>query len=195
VDLGCRVSDVSQRLLRERVRRMLGAVIPVVPEAFAVTCAGSEFELPQPGVVALFSVRGCRQKPTMVNVIAGLLKAVFRRWCLDDAVLLDTRAAHRCSDETRRMLRIAKCESAYSTLKCPSQRRVCAMAKRARVPGSGRHRCQRSAGSALDLGVLMHRRNYPVRLSGRGEASARGHRPGLLSQPEPAVARSSRWLA
>ncbi len=49
----------------------------------------ARFELPTPGVVALFGRSGCG-KSTLINVIAGLLDADSGRIALDDVVLLDT---------------------------------------------------------------------------------------------------------
>ena len=49
----------------------------------------AQFELPTPGVVALFGRSGCG-KSTLVDVLAGLLDADAGRIVLDGAVLLDT---------------------------------------------------------------------------------------------------------
>jgi molybdate transport system ATP-binding protein len=47
------------------------------------------FELPTPGVVALFGRSGCG-KSTLVHIIGGLLAPGSGRVMLEDAVLLDT---------------------------------------------------------------------------------------------------------
>ena len=50
----------------------------------------ARFEMPTPGVVALFGRSGCG-KSTLVEIIAGLLEADSGLVQLDDEVLLDTR--------------------------------------------------------------------------------------------------------
>src|SRR6202022_2495705 len=62
----------------------------------------ANFELPTPGVVALFGRSGCG-KTTLVNVIAGLLVAERGRVALDDAVLLDTDQGIDVPPERRRI--------------------------------------------------------------------------------------------
>src|ERR1700690_1296680 len=62
----------------------------------------AEFEIPTPGVVALFGRSGCG-KTTLVNVIAGLLPADFGRVALDDNVLLDTDLRIDVPPERRRI--------------------------------------------------------------------------------------------
>ena len=60
------------------------------------------FELPTPGVVALFGRSGCG-KSTVVNIIAGLLEADSGRVALDDGVLLDTQRSIDVPPERRRI--------------------------------------------------------------------------------------------
>ena len=62
----------------------------------------ARFELPTPGVVALFGRSGCG-KSTLVNVIAGLLDADSGRVALDDVVLLDTERHVEVPPERRRI--------------------------------------------------------------------------------------------
>ncbi|MFI4890621.1 MAG: molybdenum ABC transporter ATP-binding protein [Steroidobacterales bacterium] len=60
----------------------------------------TDFELPTPGVVALFGRSGCG-KSTLVDVLAGLLDADSGRIALDDTVLLDTAAGINVAAERR----------------------------------------------------------------------------------------------
>jgi molybdate transport system ATP-binding protein len=62
----------------------------------------AKFELPTPGVVALFGRSGCG-KSTLVNVIAGLLDADAGRVVLDDRILVDTDQRIDVPPERRRM--------------------------------------------------------------------------------------------
>ncbi len=61
-----------------------------------------QFELPTPGVVALFGRSGCG-KSTVVNLIAGLLRPDSGRVVLGDTVLLDTRRSVNVAPERRRI--------------------------------------------------------------------------------------------
>ena len=60
------------------------------------------FELPTPGVVALFGRSGCG-KSTAVNIIAGLLQPDSGRVVLDDTVLVDLQQGVDVPPERRRI--------------------------------------------------------------------------------------------
>lgn len=62
----------------------------------------AEFELPTPGVAALFGRSGCG-KTTLIDLIAGLLDPDEGRVALDERVLVDTRARIRVPPEARRI--------------------------------------------------------------------------------------------
>ena len=62
----------------------------------------AKFELPTPGVVALFGRSGCG-KSTLVNLIAGLTEADAGRVVLDETVLLDTARRVDVPAERRRI--------------------------------------------------------------------------------------------
>jgi molybdate transport system ATP-binding protein len=62
----------------------------------------ADFELPTPGVVALFGRSGCG-KSTLVEVLAGLLKADHGHIELDGTVLLDTASGINVAAERRRI--------------------------------------------------------------------------------------------
>ncbi len=62
----------------------------------------AQFDLPTPGVVALFGRSGCG-KSTLVNIIAGLLDADHGRVALDEDVLLDTERRIDMPPERRRI--------------------------------------------------------------------------------------------
>jgi molybdate transport system ATP-binding protein len=62
----------------------------------------ARFEMPTPGVVALFGRSGCG-KSTLVEIIAGLLEADSGLVQLDDEVLLDTRRRLDVPPERRRI--------------------------------------------------------------------------------------------
>jgi molybdate transport system ATP-binding protein len=78
-------------MLRAAVRKRRGA--------FTLS---AEFELPTPGVVAIFGRSGCG-KTTLVNLLAGLLPADEGRIDLDGQVLLDTAGGVDVPAERRRI--------------------------------------------------------------------------------------------
>jgi molybdate transport system ATP-binding protein len=132
------------------------------------------FELPTPGVVALFGRSGSG-KSTLVNVIAGLLDADAGRVALDDAVLLDTQRRIDVPPERRRIgyvfqdARLFPHMSVAANLKYGEKR---AAAHRFVDLGT--------VAGLLDLGSLMTRRTQ--QLSG-GEKQRVAIGRALLSQP------------
>ena len=132
------------------------------------------FELPTPGVVALFGRSGSG-KSTLVNVIAGLLDADAGRVALDDAVLLDTQRRIDVPPERRRIgyvfqdARLFPHMSVAANLKYGEKR-------------AAAHRFVDldTVAGLLDLGSLMTRRTH--QLSG-GEKQRVAIGRALLSQP------------
>src|SRR5277367_2923917 len=134
----------------------------------------ARFELPTPGVVALFGRSGCG-KSTLVNIIAGLLHADAGRVALDDEVLLDTARQLFVSPEHRRIgyvfqdARLFPHMSVAANLRYGLKRAAAAsVVSLDRVVG------------LLDLGPLMDRRSHG--LSG-GERQRVAIGRALLSQP------------
>jgi molybdate transport system ATP-binding protein len=132
------------------------------------------FELPTPGVVALFGRSGSG-KSTLVNVIAGLLDADAGRVALDDEVLLDTQRRIDVPPERRRIgyvfqdARLFPHMSVAANLKYGEKR-------------AAAHRFVDldTVAGLLDLGPLMKRRTQ--QLSG-GEKQRVAIGRALLSQP------------
>jgi molybdate transport system ATP-binding protein len=134
----------------------------------------AQFELPTPGVVALFGRSGSG-KSTLVNVIAGLLKADSGWVALDDAVLLDTTLDIDVLPERRRIGYVFQDARLFPHLSVAANLRY--GQRRARVPpfvGID------LVADLLDLGALMDRRTH--QLSG-GERQRVAIGRALLSQP------------
>jgi molybdate transport system ATP-binding protein len=78
---------------------MLTAAVKLRRGAFTLQ---AQIDAPTPGIVALFGRSGSG-KSSLVNAIAGLLRADEGRVCLDDRLLLDTRQGVNVPAERRRM--------------------------------------------------------------------------------------------
>ena len=132
------------------------------------------FELPTPGVVALFGRSGCG-KSTLVNAIAGLLDADSGRVTLDDTVLLDTQQRLYVPPERRRIGYVFQEARLFPHLNVAANLQY----------GERRAPAQRfvtldTVAGLLDLGALMDRRTH--QLSG-GERQRVAIGRALLSQP------------
>jgi molybdate transport system ATP-binding protein len=132
------------------------------------------FELPTPGVVALFGRSGCG-KSTLVNVIAGLLDADAGRVVLDDIVLLDTELRICVPPERRRIGYVFQDARLFPHLSVASNLRY----GETRAPAR-RYVTLDTVVDLLDLGSLMDRRTH--QLSG-GERQRVAIGRALLSQP------------
>lgn len=135
----------------------------------------AQFDLPTPGVVALFGRSGCG-KSTLVNIIAGLLGADAGRVALDGVVLLDTTRRIDTAPEHRRIGYVFQDARLFPHLSVAGN--LLYAQKRAEVPAfvSFADVC-----ALLDLGALLERRIH--HLSG-GEKQRVAIGRALLSQPQ-----------
>ncbi len=132
------------------------------------------FELPMPGVLALFGRSGCG-KSTVVNIISGLLEPEAGSVVLNDTVLLDTQRGIDVPPERRRIGYVFQDARLFPHL---------------RVSANLRYAQKRAAGASyvsldtvvalLDLRSLMDRRTH--QLSG-GERQRVAIGRALLAQP------------
>ena len=134
----------------------------------------AQFELPTPGVVALFGRSGCG-KTTLVNVIAGLLDADTGRVALDETVLLDTALRVDVPPEKRRIGYVFQDGRLFPHLSVAANLRY-ALKRAAIAPFVTLDR----VADLLDLSPLMNRRIHE--LSG-GERQRAAIGRALLSQP------------
>jgi molybdate transport system ATP-binding protein len=132
------------------------------------------FELPTPGVVALFGPSGCG-KSTTINIIAGLMAADRGLVALDDAVLLDTERRVDLAAERRRIGYVFQDAKLFPHLSVGANLRY---AER-RARGAPYVSFDRVIG-LLDLEPLIRRRTH--QLSG-GERQRVAIARALLSQP------------
>ncbi len=134
----------------------------------------ANFDLPTPGVVALFGRSGCG-KTTLVNVIAGLLPADSGRVALDDTVLLDTGLGLNVPAERRRIGYVFQDARLFPHMRVEANLRF-ALKRAAIAAFIGMDRVV----ELLDLKPLLSRRTHE--LSG-GERQRVGIGRALLSQP------------
>ncbi len=134
----------------------------------------ARFELPTPGVVALFGPSGCG-KSTLINVIAGLLHADAGRVALRGEDLLDTGQGLCVAPERRRIGYVFQDARLFPHLSVAGNLEYAR--RRARGP---RHLDAARITDLLDLGALLARRTQ--QLSG-GERQRVAIARALLSQP------------
>jgi molybdate transport system ATP-binding protein len=151
---------------------MLSVAVKKLRGSFSLNAT---FELPTPGVVALFGRSGSG-KSTLINLIAGLLDADAGRVALDDLVWLDTERRLNVLPERRRIGYVFQDARLFPHLS---------------VEGNLRYGESRAAARSfisldtvaglLDLGSLMERRTH--QLSG-GERQRVAIGRALLCQPD-----------
>lgn len=133
-----------------------------------------QFELPTPGVAALFGRSGCG-KSTLVNILAGLVDADRGRISLDNEVLLDTAAAINVPAERRRIGYVFQDARLFPHLRVAANLRYAASRARASP-----YIDFETVVGMLGLGGLLERRCH--QLSG-GERQRVAIGRALLCQP------------
>jgi molybdate transport system ATP-binding protein len=133
------------------------------------------FELPTPGVVALFGPSGCGKSST-VNIIAGLAAADRGRVALDDTVLLDTQRQVNVPAERRRIGYVFQDARLFPHLGVAAN-----LNYGARRAGGRRYVSLDDVVSLLNLESLLQRTTH--QLSG-GERQRVAIGRALLSQPQ-----------
>jgi molybdate transport system ATP-binding protein len=152
-------------------RMMLSVHVKKLRGSFTLS---AQFELPTPGVVALFGRSGCG-KSTLVNVIAGLLEADQGQVLLDDVVLLDTERQVAVPPEQRRIGYVFQDARLFPHLSVAGNLQYAQ--KRAPEPAFVK---LADVCALLDLGSLLQRRVH--HLSG-GERQRVAIGRALLCQP------------
>jgi molybdate transport system ATP-binding protein len=137
-----------------------------------------EFELPTPGVAALFGPSGCG-KSTTIDIIAGLTTPDRGRVTLDDSVLLDTAKRVSIAAERRRIGYVFQDARLFPHLSVAANLDY-ARTRAARRDAGAAFVTRERVLALLDLGSLLARRVH--QLSG-GERQRVAIGRALLSQP------------
>ncbi len=142
----------------------------------------ANFELPTPGVAALFGRSGCG-KTTLINIIAGLLPADAGRVVIDERVLLDSAAGINVAAESRRIGYVFQDARLFPHLRVEANLRYAE--KRA---AGARYVRFEEVEALLGLGPLLGRRTHALS-GGERQRVAIGRtllgQPGLILLDEP----------